>query len=996
MKTRKIIVSSIVFAGLFALLVPTIDAAWQLGETIKIATSTSGAFSASAQKPVASIDDVAYSSIDKAISDGILDIYFQDSVLTEYSGSSVSVIKTSSTAWIDPDIINYSYATTNTEYEPSSSFSNGSPINAGYYKEKVNFVGSSSELTINVRIAPKVLHVKTSSIIEVTYDSSKRTSANIISNITNLSFTDNVSTQSTYNFSDYVVVGIDNGMYYYPNESIINSHSSLYNGFRNSCVEKGFLANPQSGVTNVVGSTYAITLASTNSNYEIANRGILKYKTAIVGSTRYTVEDAIANAGSNIISFEGNSSSATTYVATSFCALDPSESPYTSLSHTLTGNMVVNYQNSTSIDFKNSSSDSGGNVYSALIIPSNVTLNVPSGKSLVINATIGYKQPNTSVTLVRGVILNEGRINVNGTLKSYGYLKGNGIVDCKSGSEIYEVIRTFDWCGGNTATKCYNKSCLPINSWSIHNISCTAKINYGSKLYAQYYGLDGVSPCPLILSNSTSDNCVFVISNSNSYILKKAAPAAANPTDNTLSLINGSNQINGQKDIIELYGTFVDSQLSMNVYITVKTSTSVACPIGFMSIYLKNADEEGNSYASTLTLSKSSFIFLPGTSITVDSGTKVKANSNVNVVFETAAHINTNATQSSSFGKYCVDKTDAFMMLNGEFETASKVAGLIKTSVSGAVFKTGSSYGTMTFYSLYNGVGASSKGNMAYQISNMYGYGYIGDTTQYRDFQKSQTYTSTGTSFSGSAGSVTGSTLYGTYKANGIEQTSACLLPETLITMADGSKKMVKDIVAGDMVKVFNHETGQYDVAPMTFNDYDPASLVNVINLEFSNGSKVGVVSEHGFFDLDTMRYEYITEENYQGFVGHRFYVDGGGIATLDKAFIEEKYTEVYSPTSFFHFDYFVEDMLSIPGGITGLFNIFEYADNLQYDQEKYYQDIETYGLFTYEDLAPLGVTEIMFEAYAGKYLKVALGKGILTEEYLMYLIERYGGFTEE
>lgn len=230
---------------------------------------------------------------------------------------------------------------------------------------------------------------------------------------------------------------------------------------------------------------------------------------------------------------------------------------------------------------------------------------------------------------------------------------------------------------------------------------------------------------------------------------------------------------------------------------------------------------------------------------------------------------------------------------------------------------------------------------------------------------------------------------------NATKNSSSCLLPDTLITMADGSLKQVKDIVQGDLVKVFNHETGEIDIAPITFNDYEEAASVNVINLYFSNGSYVGVVSEHGFFDLDTMRYEYIDETNYQDFIGHRFYVDGGSSATLDRVTIEERYTEVYSPVSFYHLDLFVEDMLSMPGGITGLFNIFEYADNLQYDQEAYARDIETYGLFTYEDLAPLGVTEIMFEAYAGKYLKVALGKGILTEEYLAYLIERYGGFTE-
>ena len=230
----------------------------------------------------------------------------------------------------------------------------------------------------------------------------------------------------------------------------------------------------------------------------------------------------------------------------------------------------------------------------------------------------------------------------------------------------------------------------------------------------------------------------------------------------------------------------------------------------------------------------------------------------------------------------------------------------------------------------------------------------------------------------------------------GFKGGSSCLLPDALITMADGTQKAVKNIRQGDMVKVFNHETGRVDIAPITFNDHDAAKMATVVYANFSNGKTIGIISEHGFFDLDTMRYEYIRFDNYHGFIGHRFYTEDGSFAILTSVEVREEMTECYSPTSFYHFNYFVEGMLSMPGGITGLFNYFEYGSDLKYDEEAYNRDIETYGLFTYEDLAPLGVTEIMFEAYAGKYLKVALGKGILTEEYLEYLIERYGGFTEE
>ena len=227
------------------------------------------------------------------------------------------------------------------------------------------------------------------------------------------------------------------------------------------------------------------------------------------------------------------------------------------------------------------------------------------------------------------------------------------------------------------------------------------------------------------------------------------------------------------------------------------------------------------------------------------------------------------------------------------------------------------------------------------------------------------------------------------------KSSSSCLLPNTLITLADGTQKEIQYLVPGDMLMVFNHETGKLDIAPVTFNEKEEEQLFTVIHLVFDNGANIGVISEHGFFDLDTMRYEYIDETNYQNFVGHHFYTIDGNSTILIDAYQTEELTEVYSLPTFYHLNSFSNNILSMPGGITGLFNIFEYADDLQYDEQAMNEDIENYGLLTIDDLAPYGVDEIMFEAYAGKYLSVALGKGILTEEYLMYLIDRYGGYTE-
>ena len=169
-----------------------------------------------------------------------------------------------------------------------------------------------------------------------------------------------------------------------------------------------------------------------------------------------------------------------------------------------------------------------------------------------------------------------------------------------------------------------------------------------------------------------------------------------------------------------------------------------------------------------------------------------------------------------------------------------------------------------------------------------------------------------------------------------------------------------------------------------------------VINLEFSNGSTVKVVDEHGFFDLDLMEYVYIDEFNYMNYVGHRFvastYINGEIIqteVTLDNAYLTNEYIRIYSPTTYYHLNLIVEDMLSMPGGIEGLFNIFEYDDNLQYNEEQMQKDIETYGLFTYEDFKDL----VSYEVYCSfpvAYFKVAIAKGILSWEDLEYYIARY------
>ena len=221
-----------------------------------------------------------------------------------------------------------------------------------------------------------------------------------------------------------------------------------------------------------------------------------------------------------------------------------------------------------------------------------------------------------------------------------------------------------------------------------------------------------------------------------------------------------------------------------------------------------------------------------------------------------------------------------------------------------------------------------------------------------------------------------------------------CIAAGTLITLANGEKKPVELLSGDEMLLVWNLFTGTYDSAPILFIDEDPVETYEVIELLFSDGTSVDVISEHGFWDVDLNKYVYIDKYTTE-YIGHRFLKQGESNmveVTLTNVNLVEKTTAAYSPVTYGHLCYYVNGMLSMPGGIEGLFNVFEVDNvNMKYNANLMADDIERYGTFTYEEFnALVPVPEVMFDAVNGQYLKVALGKGLITIEKIRNLIDRY------
>lgn len=215
----------------------------------------------------------------------------------------------------------------------------------------------------------------------------------------------------------------------------------------------------------------------------------------------------------------------------------------------------------------------------------------------------------------------------------------------------------------------------------------------------------------------------------------------------------------------------------------------------------------------------------------------------------------------------------------------------------------------------------------------------------------------------------------------------SCVAAGTMVTLADGSKKNVEDLQVNDMVLVFNHETGKFDISLVILNDHSelPWNEYKIINLEFSDGTVTRIINRHSLFDVTLNKYVVITEENANDYVGHTFF----GIENINstslrqdkvlvKVYLTTEYTGIYGPVTYGHMNLITDDLLSLSLTEEQLMNIFEYDETGKYDDESMKYNIETYGLYTYDEVKEY-FTEDVYNALSIKYYKIQVGKGLTT-----------------
>ena len=176
----------------------------------------------------------------------------------------------------------------------------------------------------------------------------------------------------------------------------------------------------------------------------------------------------------------------------------------------------------------------------------------------------------------------------------------------------------------------------------------------------------------------------------------------------------------------------------------------------------------------------------------------------------------------------------------------------------------------------------------------------------------------------------------------------------------------------GDKILAWDFFTGTYVAKDISLLVNHGEDLYRIANLVFSDGTTLHIIAEHGIFDYDQNKFVYLTVDNMQDYIGHRFvqYAADGtyNIVTLTEAYETEEYISAWSVSSAGTSNAFASGLLTVAPP-DDFYNWIEMNGKLMYDVEQFQQDVETYGLYTYEDFKDY-VTYEQFVDWNGAYLK--------------------------
>ncbi|MBQ7594095.1 MAG: hypothetical protein IJU48_07065, partial [Synergistaceae bacterium] len=219
------------------------------------------------------------------------------------------------------------------------------------------------------------------------------------------------------------------------------------------------------------------------------------------------------------------------------------------------------------------------------------------------------------------------------------------------------------------------------------------------------------------------------------------------------------------------------------------------------------------------------------------------------------------------------------------------------------------------------------------------------------------------------------------------QKQKSCITGDTLIRLKDGREIPVSELKDDDEIQAWDFETGKLTSAPLAaFFKGTSEEGRDIIRVEFEDGSKVGVIHEHLFFDMEAGKFVAINSDS-QEFIGRTFAkVNANGEVIpvkVSRIYLDGKAHQTYGPQPEGHLNFLAGSLITGNDGQIGLINRFDFdVEHMTYDEAKRLSDLEKYGKLGYEDFKGI-VSEEFYAKNKFAEFGVSIGKGLITLEQL-------------
>lgn len=221
-----------------------------------------------------------------------------------------------------------------------------------------------------------------------------------------------------------------------------------------------------------------------------------------------------------------------------------------------------------------------------------------------------------------------------------------------------------------------------------------------------------------------------------------------------------------------------------------------------------------------------------------------------------------------------------------------------------------------------------------------------------------------------------------------------CFAKGSLIMVPGFISKKIEDLKLGDYVLTYNQFTGRYKKQRIAYYEYRKEQLFSKIILKFSNNETIELITEHCLMNYVTKKFDLINADNAKSFIGNKYlYFDAKNKEFTYKELISvevlEEITDSYTIVTENALTHFLGNFLAITDGIDGFYNYLNLNDTFAFDKSNLKNDINKYGLYKYDEFKDY-IGKYEFDAFQIAYLKISVGKNMLTKELIISYINRY------